>query len=87
MDFRAKCRLVEKCLPESPYRAKMTSLHDEMLEEIEHVQARIYGAEDMVAAEREACAKVCETPINVDGTNIVATRFANAIRARSNPKG
>ena len=34
--------------------------------------------------EREACARVCEKTINVAGTNVVANRFANAIRLRSN---
>jgi hypothetical protein len=36
-----------------------------------------------IAEEREACAKVCETPINIDGTNFVYSRAAKAIRART----
>lgn len=45
MDFRDKCRLVEKCLPDSPYREQMTALHDAMLDEIECAKHTIYGAQ------------------------------------------
>ena len=41
-------------------------------------------AQRAVLAEREACAKVCEKPINIAGTNVVANKFADAIRMRSN---
>ena len=41
-------------------------------------------AKRAVLAEREACAKVCEKPINIAGTNVVANKFADAIRMRSN---
>ena len=40
---------------------------------------------DVVAAEREACIKICETPINIGGTNfIVPSAFTDAMRKRSN---
>lgn len=35
----------------------------------------------LLVKERERCAVVCETPINMHGTNIVATRFAEEIRS------
>ena len=31
MTFEQRCRLSEQCLPEAPYRAMLTKLHDEML--------------------------------------------------------
>jgi predicted RNA methylase len=40
-------------------------------------------AKRVIAVERDECAIVCQTPINVDGTNFVACRFAKAIRARA----
>ena len=38
----------------------------------------------VAAAEREACAKVCESLWEIDGRD-TADEFANAIRARGNP--
>lgn len=34
MEFREKCRIVEKCLPESPFKDQIVKLHDEMLDYI-----------------------------------------------------
>ena len=45
--------------------------------------ARYHFASLVAAAEREACAKVCEELWYVDGTT-TAKKFAAAIRARSN---
>jgi hypothetical protein len=39
----------------------------------------------MVAAEREACAKVCETKLGPTATDFYGKTYATAIRARSNP--
>ena len=35
MDFRDRCRVAEKCLPDAPYKEALKALHDEMLSEIE----------------------------------------------------
>jgi hypothetical protein len=47
---------------------------------IREVAMRSWNA--AIIQEREECAVVCETPINVEGTNFVAPRFAKAIRKR-----
>ena len=31
MTFEQRCRISEQCLPDAPYRAMLTKLHDEML--------------------------------------------------------
>ena len=31
MTFKEKCKMVQQCLPESPFRDQVTKLHDEML--------------------------------------------------------
>ena len=37
--FEERCRLSEQCLPDAPYRAMLTKLHEEMLEEIKLLKA------------------------------------------------
>ena len=34
MDFKDRCRVAEKCLPDAPYKEQLIALHDEMLSAI-----------------------------------------------------
>jgi hypothetical protein len=36
--FEERCRLSEQCLPDAPYRAMLTKLHEEMLQEINRLK-------------------------------------------------
>jgi hypothetical protein len=39
MTFAERCKLSEQCLPDAPYRAMLTKLHQEMLQEINRLQS------------------------------------------------
>jgi hypothetical protein len=41
MTFAERCTLSEQCLPDAPYRAMLTKLHGEMLQEIERLNAEV----------------------------------------------
>jgi hypothetical protein len=41
MTFAKRCTLSEQCLPDAPYRAMLTKLHGEMLQEIERLNAEV----------------------------------------------
>ena len=55
---------------------RVTTLGSQVLEKIECFAALV------AAVEREECAKVCENPNSIKVGNIIAPRFAVAIRAR-----
>lgn len=39
MDFDERCKLVEQCLPESPFKEQIVKLHTEMLDCIAGLEA------------------------------------------------
>ena len=91
--FAERCQIAQQLLPYAQYRAMLTALHAEMLDEV----ARLNKA---VADEREACAKVCEEEASRakwnwdndisgnqpfwNGGEQLASSCAAAIRARGN---
>lgn len=52
--FAERCQLAQQSLPDAQYRAMLTALHAEMLDEVERLNKA-------VADEREACAKEAES--------------------------
>lgn len=36
--FEERCKISEQCLPDAPYRAMLTKLHEEMLQEIKSLK-------------------------------------------------
>jgi hypothetical protein len=48
MDFEEKCRVVEQCIPESPFRDQVKKLHDDMLDTIAGLEAACDSLSDTV---------------------------------------
>lgn len=57
MGFEERCKVMEQCLPESPYRGQVEKLHCEMLSHITDIESQLSKS---VMAERERCIRIIE---------------------------
>lgn len=48
--LKEKCKMVQQCLPESPFRDQVTKLHDEMISLLQEAEDRIEALEEVVKA-------------------------------------
>jgi hypothetical protein len=46
MTLKEKCKMVQQCLPESPFRDQFTKLHDEMISLLQEAADRIEALEE-----------------------------------------
>jgi len=49
-EYRIRCRMAESCLPEAEYKTRLTTLHDDMLAEIEALREALKRIDAMCFA-------------------------------------
>lgn len=60
MEFKEKCDLVAKCLPESPFKEQIQALHSDMLAALAHSilpdkEIRLFDSQWMLIVNNEHC--------------------------------
>ena len=72
MDFKERCELVAKCLPESPFKEQIVKLHNEMLALLPKCTCNKCGTTDVSISQschNSACSQYAKEQTLYEGWN------------------